>query len=377
MSEIRNRSGLTPSPDFTNVNLLVLNRYQRHLNLPGFGPEGQQRLLNAAVLVVGAGGLGVPVLQYLCAMGVGRLGIVDGDHVQLGNLQRQVLYRMADIGALKAECAAAQLRQLNPDIKIDVVPQMLDTENALPLIAGYDLVIDATDAFSARYLINDACVILGKPWVFGAVHQYEGQLGVFNFNGGPTYRCLFPNQPRAEEIPDCDLGGVLGVIPGIVGSRQALEAVKILCGIGNSLSGVVLTMDFLHDTEYRMRLKPVVGNLRISSLQESYESSCGPVPGISPEAFRREAFNERAALWDVRSVAEFDSGHLKNAVSVPMEMLAGMAGNLDTSRPLYVYCQRGSRSLRAAQELMALRPGLQVFSIEGGIDACPGELYAL
>ncbi len=189
------------------------NRYNRQLILPKFGAEAQQKLQQAKVLVIGAGGLGVPVLQYLAGMGVGTLGIMDGDAVHLTNLHRQVLYTEADIHLPKAQAAAQKLTALNSSIFIQTFPQHLSVDNALATIAPFDLVIDATDNFPARYLINDACVILKRPFVYGAVHQYEGQISVFNFESGPTYRCLFPNMPSASEIPDCNTGGVLGVAP--------------------------------------------------------------------------------------------------------------------------------------------------------------------
>jgi molybdopterin/thiamine biosynthesis adenylyltransferase/rhodanese-related sulfurtransferase len=355
---------------------IKMNRYQRQLNLPGFGPAGQQKLAKASVLVIGAGGLGVPVLQYLCAMGVGKIGIVDGDVLQLTNLQRQVLYSTSDVGKPKVMLAAERLRNLNPEAIVEPVDENIHTGNALQLIGAYDLVVDATDNFSARYLINDACVICGKPWVFGAVHQYEGQLSVFNFEGGPTYRCLFPNQPGPQEIPDCELGGVLGIIPGLIGARQALEAVKILTGIGKPLSGIVLMQDFLRDSEYKMKLKPVAGNLQLRELKQSYESDCGIKNEIGPSEMQDFLRDEKAILWDVREPDEFAAGHLWNAVSVPLSGVEAAARQIAANEILIVYCQKGSRSAVAAERLAESFPGLRVFSLKGGIDTCPPELYA-
>lgn len=352
-----------------------MNRYQRQLNLPGFGPDAQRKLAAASVLVIGAGGLGVPVLQYLCAMGVGRIGVVDGDVLQLTNLQRQVLYSTADLGKPKALLAAQRLHALNPEPAVEAVAAHIHTGNALQLISAYDLIVDATDNFSARYLINDACVICGKPWVFGAVHQYEGQLSVFNFEGGPTYRCLFPSQPGPQEIPDCELGGVLGVIPGMIGVRQALEAVKVLTGIGKPLSGVVLMQDFLRDSEYKMKLKPVAANLRIRGLQDSYELDCGYTNQIDVNGMQQLLREGRTLLWDVREPDEFAAGHLLNAVSVPLGVVEGAANAIGSAKTLIVYCQKGSRSATAAERLISSFPGLQVFSLKGGINACPPELY--
>jgi molybdopterin/thiamine biosynthesis adenylyltransferase len=202
-------------------------RYIRQTILKGFGAEGQRKLANAKVLVVGAGGLGVPVLTYLNAMGVGTLGIVDADVVSISNLHRQVLFTEAMVGLLKVHAAAEQLQKQNPETKINAYPTFLDLSNALEIIGNYDLVVDATDNFPTRYLINDACVILNTPFVYGALHGFEGQVSVFNYENGPTYRCLFANMPMADAIPDCNENGVLGILPGIVGNLQALEVVKL------------------------------------------------------------------------------------------------------------------------------------------------------
>lgn len=213
------------------------NRYIRQVQLPGFGPEAQQKLLQSSVLVIGAGGLGVPVLQYLTGMGIGKIGIVDGDTISLSNLHRQVLYAQDEIGLPKAEVAARKLLALNPSINIKHYSSFLTVDNALQFVKDYDLIIDATDNFSARYLVNDACVIQNKPFIYGAIHQYEGHISIFNYNDGPTYRCLYPTMPSAAEVPDCNAAGVLGVVPGLIGLHQALEAVKLLTGIAKTLSG--------------------------------------------------------------------------------------------------------------------------------------------
>ncbi|MER3443812.1 MAG: adenylyltransferase [Meiothermus sp.] len=222
-----------------------LDRYARHIVLPGVGGAGQTRLKQSSVLVVGAGGLGSPVLLYLAAAGVGQLGVVEMDAVDLSNLQRQVLFTTEEVGRPKAEAARKRLLALNPNVAVDVYPLRLSSENALELLRPYDLVVDATDNFPTRYLVNDACLILGKPLVYGAIHQFEGQVAVFNHAGGPCYRCFFPEPPAAA--PNCAEAGVFGVLPGVVGSLMATEALKVLLELGEPLSGKLLVYDGLYN----------------------------------------------------------------------------------------------------------------------------------
>ncbi len=218
-------------------------RYARHLILPEMGEEGQKKLKNSSVIVVGAGGLGSPTLLYLAAAGVGKIGIIDDDKVDITNLQRQVIHSTVAVGSLKVESAANRIRELNPEIEVVEHNTRLDVNNALELLSDWDLVIDGTDNFPTRYTINDACEILGKPWVFGSIHRFEGQVTVFNYDGGPNYRDLFPNAPPPELAPNCAEAGVLGVLPGIVGSIQSAEAIKLLLGVGDSLSGQLMVID--------------------------------------------------------------------------------------------------------------------------------------
>ena len=218
-------------------------RYTRQTTLKGFGQEGQQKLADAKVLVIGAGGLGVPVLTYLNAMGVGTIGIMDSDTVSITNLHRQVLYGQSDVGQSKVISALEKLKAQNSDTEIVVYDTFLTTKNALEVIADYDVVVDTSDNFPTRYLVNDACVILNKSFVYGALHGYEGQVSVFNYEDGPTYRCLFPNMPNENEVPNCNEHGVLGIIPGIIGNLQALETIKVITGIGEALSGKLLVFD--------------------------------------------------------------------------------------------------------------------------------------
>jgi adenylyltransferase/sulfurtransferase len=220
-------------------------RYDKQIALPEVGEAGQQKLAEAKVLVVGAGGLGCPALQYLAAAGIGTIGIVDGDVVNETNLHRQVLYTNSDVGKPKVEVAAERLKQLNPELEIQTYSEFLTASNAMDIVANYDLIVDATDNFAARYRINDVCVKLDKPVVYGAIHRFEGQVSVFNYKGGPTYRCLFPDKPAENQIPNCNETGVLGVLPGIIGTQQATEVLKIILGIGEVLSGKLMTLNLL------------------------------------------------------------------------------------------------------------------------------------
>ncbi|MER3479742.1 MAG: adenylyltransferase [Meiothermus sp.] len=257
-----------------------LDRYARHMVLPGVGAAGQARLKQHSVLVVGAGGLGVPVLQYLVAAGVGRIGIVEMDRVDRSNLQRQVLYGVQDIGRTKAEVAQERLEVLNPHVQIVTYPIRLDSANALEVLRPYDLILDCSDNFPTRYLVNDACVLLDKPLVYGAIHQFEGQVSVFHYRGGPCYRCLYPTPPKPGTIPNCAEAGVFGVLPGVVGSLMASEALKILLGLGQVLSGRLLLYDGLEPAFRTLHLERnpaclVCGDSPTVLELQNYEVFCG------------------------------------------------------------------------------------------------------
>ena len=242
-------------------------RYQRHLTLPEFGESAQLNLKQAKVLVVGAGGLGCPALQYLAAAGVGTLGIVDDDVVSLSNLQRQILFTEADVGRGKAELAAAKLQAMNPHIRCVPYATRLIPDNALELIGEYDVIVDGSDNFPTRYLINDACVLANKPLIYGALYTFQGQASVFNFEGGPTYRCLFPEPPRPEDAPNCSEIGVVGVLPGLIGVIQATEAIKVISGVGQPLSGNLLTLDALTMTQRLIRFQRVAAQAAVTELK--------------------------------------------------------------------------------------------------------------
>jgi len=257
-----------------------LDRYARHIVLPGVGGAGQAKLKESSVLVVGAGGLGSPILMYLAAAGIGRIGIVEMDAVDLSNLQRQVLYTTAEVGLPKAKVAKGKLEALNPHVQTDIFPFRLSSENALDILRPYTLVIDASDNFSTRYLVSDACVLLDKPLVYGAIYQFEGQVSVFNYAGGPCYRCLYPEPPKPDSVPSCAEAGVFGVLPGVIGGLMATEAVKILLGVGEPFSGKLLLYDGLSNTFRtvgfpRRQECPVCGEHPSVTTLADYEVWCG------------------------------------------------------------------------------------------------------
>jgi molybdopterin/thiamine biosynthesis adenylyltransferase len=247
-----------------------LRRYQRQIILPEIGEEGQLKLKKSSVLVIGVGGLGTPILQYLSAGGVGRIGIVDHDMVAESNLQRQILFGSKDLGKLKAIIARDRLSALNPDVDFQVFNLRITRDNILRIIGDYDLIFDATDNFPTRYLINDACVILGKTWIYGAIYFFEGQVSVFNYNGGPTLRCLFPDPPGAGTYRPAEESGLLGILPGMVGCYQASEAIKVITGYGEILSGRLLTINIKTNTYHTFEIPVIRGNREIKSLRKEY-----------------------------------------------------------------------------------------------------------
>ncbi|MEM6894151.1 MAG: HesA/MoeB/ThiF family protein [Bacteroidota bacterium] len=348
-----------------------MNRYLRQQQLPGFGEVGQQKLAKAKVLVVGLGGLGIPVVQYLNAMGVGTLGLVENDTVALHNLQRQVLYTEGDIGQPKLAVVLKQLKAQNSETRHLGYDTFLNSENALEIISKYDVVVDATDNFATRYLINDACVLLNKPFVYGALQGFEGQVSVFNHKNGPTYRCLFPNIPKGTEIPNCNENGVLGVVPGIIGTLQALEVVKVITGIGEPLSGKVLVFDSQNHRYFQMAIQPKSENQRIQKLLESYETSdCVQVPSIAGETFLKVIAKEtNPTIIDVRSAHEYRIDRLSQALNIPLDKLLLPQKFLQQDKPIYVLCQSGKRSKMAVSKLQESHPNLIFYSVLGGMNA--------
>jgi molybdopterin/thiamine biosynthesis adenylyltransferase/rhodanese-related sulfurtransferase len=345
-------------------------RYARQTQLVNFEEAAQQKLRNAKVLVVGAGGLGVPVLQYLTGMGIGTLGVIDMDTISLSNLHRQVLYAESEVGQSKVITAIDKLQALNQEVNFQAYNEAITTKNALTIIGGYDVVIDATDNFSTRYLLNDACVILNKPLIYGAVQQYEGHVSVFIYQGGPTYRCLYPTPPSAGEIPDCNTAGVLGVVPGIVGCQQALQAVKVITGVGETLSGYLQIFDFLQDEQYKMKLKVNPQNKQINTLQATYEAPvCNTVVLLSVEELYDWYESGKAfKLIDVREPVEFEEEHLQGAISIPLLQLKTAELTVNIDSPIVMFCEKGARSNKAAQMLQKQYPQANMYSVLGGMN---------
>lgn len=329
-------------------------RYSRQIMLSEVGLEGQQKLKASKVLIIGAGGLGVPVIQYLTACGVGTIGTVDDDKVEVHNLQRQVLYNEGDIGQLKAEAAAAKARLMNAKAVVNPYTVRLNPSNALELFADYDLIIDGTDNFPTRYLINDACVILGKPFVFGSILKFEGQVSVFNYRGGPTYRCLFPTAPSAEDSPDCNTIGVVGTLPGIIGTVQANEVVKVILGREDTLSGKLWVFDTLAFMSNVFRFPKNPDNLSIAALQDSYQDNaiCEiDAEGLTVEQAEHKAV-EGVLLIDVRESFEHE-GYNIGGINIPLEDLeADFASEVpEGTDEVVFYCATGRRA-KEAQKLM-------------------------
>jgi len=360
------------------------DRYRRHLNLPEFGVEGQQRLLASRVLLIGAGGLGSPLALYLAAAGVGHLGVMDHDVVDLSNLQRQVLYQTADVGRPKVEVARERILALNPDVEVTLHAEPLGAHNALLVFAPYDVVIDGTDNFPTRYLSNDACVLLGKPTVYGAILRFEGQASTFDAARGPCYRCLFPEPPPPGQVPSCAEGGVLGVLPGIIAMIQATETVKLLTGIGEPLIGRFLHYDALSMKfdEFRFGKDPECplcsASPTITELVD-YEGFCG-VPALEGEptfgevsaSDVRDALTAREdfLLLDVREPDEYATAHIEGARLLPLgelpDRLAEIAAWKD--RRVVVHCKTGGRSAKACR-LLQDAGFADVSNLVGGIDA--------
>lgn len=359
-----------------------LLQYSRQLILEELGAEGQRALKNAKVLVVGAGGLGAPVLLYLAAAGVGTLGVVEFDRVEQSNLHRQVLFTTEDIGRLKLEVARERVLALNPYIQVESHAQRLDVESAREIIAGYDLVVDATDNFPSRYLINDTCVLLGKPNVSASIFRYEGQLSVFWPGRGPCYRCLYPEPPPPELAPSCAEGGVLGVLPGIVGSLQANEVIKLLLDCGTPLLGRILsidamTMQFSSLEVARNERCPICSKEANSQALQAYEYLCSALPSaeepanvpVISAASLGQLLDEEASLTllDVRNPREIELGQIPGAQSIPLDQLSSRFGELPRQGRLVCYCQTGKRSQRAVAQL--LENGFEnVVSLDGGIE---------
>ncbi len=343
-----------------------ISRYAKQIILPEFRTEGQEKLREAKVLVIGAGGLGCPILQYLTAAGVGTIGIADGDKIDISNLQRQVLYTEQEIGQQKAEVAVSKLKGLNPYVNFNIYPVFVDAANALEMFKGYDIIVDGSDNFATRYLVNDACVMLDKPFVSGAIYKFEGQVSVFNFQGGPTYRCIFPEPPGADESPNCAVIGVIATLPGIIGTIQANEVIKMITGIGEVLSGKLLVLDTLtmQTSTFKFRLNEA--NKNITHLQDSEQFCDLTINTISYEDLQQLMEHDpEIQVVDVRAPEEHSQFNI-GGINVPLSLLDDHANNFKKETLIVAYCASGVRSAKAVNILMQ-KGFKQVLSLSNGI----------
>ncbi len=375
-----------------------VKRYSRHLIMPEVGVTGQKKLKAASVLLIGAGGLGSPLAMYLAAAGTGRIGLVDYDVVDYTNLQRQIIHGTKDVGRPKLESAKNRILDINPHVQVDTYEVPLTSENALQLFAPYDIIIDGTDNFPTRYLTNDACVLLGKPNVYGSIFRFEGQASVFYAKEGPCYRCLFPEPPPPGLVPSCAEGGVLGVLPGTIGAIQATEAIKLILGVEGSLIGRLLLYDALNMSFDEVRLRknpncPICGTHPTQTSLIDYEQFCGmpahdhsefsatqqnggQVPGISPMALKeRLDSGEHLFILDVREQHEWEISNLSHlgAILIPKGQIVERMGELDTAVEMVVQCRSGARSADVIRTLQ--QHGFKkMLNLEGGINRWATEV---
>ncbi len=359
-------------PSQVNLSPKEMARYSRHLIMPEVGVEGQKRLKSAKILLMGAGGLGAPLGLYLAAAGIGRIGLVDFDVVDFSNLQRQVIHGTPDVGRPKLQSARDRIQAINPEVVLDLYETRLTSANAIGIIEPYDIIIDGTDNFPTRYLVNDACVLLGKPNVYGSIFRFDGQASVFYPPHGPCYRCLYPEPPPPGEVPSCAEGGVLGILPGLIGCIQATEAVKLILGQGSPLVGRLLLYDALEMRfqEFKVRRNPrcpLCGDQPTITRLIDYEEFCGvrgqEATAGSPHA-EREGYEitveelhamvkkgEPVYILDVRNPPEFQICRIAGSVLIPLPELPQRFGELDRAREIVVHCKSGMRSARAIQFL--------------------------
>ena len=347
-----------------------MDRYARQTALPEIGEAGQAKLRRASVLIVGTGGLGSPAATYLAAAGVGTLGLVDFDRVDLTNLHRQILFGTASVGRLKVEAARDRIADLNPDVRVVMHNERLTSENALAILAGYDVVLDGTDNFATRYLVNDACFLLKKPNVYGSVFRFDGQVSVFATQDGPCYRCLYPEPPPPHLVPSCAEGGVLGILPGIVGTLQATEAIKLITGVGETLAGRLLLFDALGASFRVMKLRRrCEEHVPITTLID-YEEFCNPMHdrNITPtELKERMERGEAPVLIDVREPHEWAAGHIAEAEHIPLAQVPQRLADIPKDRDVVMICRSGGRSGRAQDFLMTQHGYTRVKNLVGGM----------
>jgi sulfur-carrier protein adenylyltransferase/sulfurtransferase len=392
MSRAISKSSLADAdPSATDLQPEELVRYSRHIGLAEVGENGQRRLKEASVLIVGAGGLGSPVALYLAAAGIGRLGIVDFDNVELSNLQRQVLHDTAAVGVPKTASARGRLEAINPHVQVETIDAELTSSNALEIITAYDVVVDGTDNFKTRYLTNDACVLLGRPNVYGSVLRFEGQVSVFATPDGPCYRCLFREPPPPGLVPNCAEAGVLGVLPGLVGTIQATETIKLILGIGDTLASRLLLVDALRMSFRTIQLRrdpecPACGTRELTTLID-YDEFCGTssrhdsarspaIRDVTPrELAERLRRGDAIDLIDVREPYEWRMARIDGARLIPLGRIGASVTELPRDRDIVLYCHHGMRSQAAGEHLVA--QGFdRVWNLTGGIDRWSEEVDA-
>ncbi|MFL6248328.1 MAG: molybdopterin-synthase adenylyltransferase MoeB [Thermoanaerobaculia bacterium] len=347
-----------------------MNRYARQITLPEIGEAGQEKLRRGSVLIVGAGGLGSPAALYLAAAGVGTIGLVDFDRVDATNLHRQVLYGTSDVGRLKLEAAQERLSDLNPEVRVIPHAARLTSENALEILRDYDVILDGTDNFATRYLVNDACMLLGKPNVYGSIFRFDGQVSVFATKDGPCYRCLYPEPPPPGLVPSCAEGGVLGILPGIVGSLQATEAIKLLVGIGETLAGRLLLFDALRTTFRVMKVRRRCEEHAPITKLIDYEEFCNPVQqtDITPaELAAQLSAGADVVLIDVREPYEWNAGHLDAATHIPLAQVPQRLAEIPKDRDVVMICRSGARSAHAQGHLIRQHGYTRVKNLVGGM----------
>ena len=341
-------------------------QYNRHLILDKIGEDGQLKLKKSKVLVIGAGGLGCPVLQYLTAAGVGTLGVVDDDVVDQSNLQRQILYTIDDIGVSKAETAVKRLSRLNPFVQFDVYNEKLTKDNAVALFEKYDIIVDGSDNFQTRYLSNDAAVLANKPLVYGSIFKFEGQVSVFNYENSGTYRCIYPTPPSPGSVPNCSEIGVIGVLPGIIGSLQANEVIKIICGIGEVLANKLMIFDVLSMRQMILNFKRT-SNADIQKLEENYDFFCGITPAKTEITLEELEHNlEKYNLLDVREDWERSQHHI-GGQHIPLGQISERFTEILNDKPLVVYCKSGIRSKLAIEFLEEQPVSYELINLKGGL----------
>lgn len=340
------------------------SRYNRQIILPEIGEDGQFKLSKAKVLLIGAGGLGVAILPYLAAAGVGEIGVVDDDVIEVSNLQRQVIYKSSAVGKYKVDEAKAMVAELNPLIKVNAIAEKLSGKNAISLFEKYDIIVDATDNLQIKYLINDACLLTNKPMVYGSIFRFQGQVSVFNYQNGPTYRCLYPDENSSSA--NCADAGVIGISVGIIGMLQANEVVKMILGIGEVLNGKILVYNILNNEQQKYDFEKNVPIVMDSTIfEEKYISIENTVEEIAAEAVLNEITNDEILFLDVRNVNELPKINFKNGIQIPLMNLENEMDKLNSNQTIYVYCQSGIRSKIALEQLQK-KNFKKIKSISGG-----------